>query len=395
MELTVHRAPIQLEVRGPVAEPTGPRTRCGYLVPEAYGCYLAALGEQGAVASGKLLHFAADLVCSGGLDLWIRGVYDYAFTHIGLANPRIFVYLRDRVTELEKRAGVLPQEAFYAHPDVQSGIAEAVLVLQLCPRRMRMSWPRIGEDTKREGWIRGVAGSPETRATRVVWSSEADSTTLYLVGNELCKAIQDGATERALFWAKWCLEEDSRLRKATKGSGLSSRDRGSGAAKGKARRDIGLWIAALLEEVYKELASKGLVRMNEEFHELMRLYSGSEARMPARLRRDCLGLMILICAEVPRWKVPAAASLVADPVRLSRAVGQGVSFFHEVLAYPALSAAAQLKSSMTRFTRKPKEGSKEDVKTKKGAALEEHFDEYDAALDAYLARSATGPVRKL
>ena len=100
MELTVHRAPIQLEVRGPVAEPTGPRTRCGYLVPEAYGCYLAALGEQGAVASGKLLHFAADLVCSGGLDLWIRGVYDYAFTHIGLANPRIFVYLRDRVTEL-------------------------------------------------------------------------------------------------------------------------------------------------------------------------------------------------------------------------------------------------------------------------------------------------------
>lgn len=391
MELTVHRAPIQLEVRGPVAESTGPRTRCGYLVPEAYGCYLAALGEQGAVASGKLLHFAADLVCSGGLDLWIRGVYDYAFTHIGLANPRIFVYLRDRVTELEKRAGVMPQEAFYAHPDVQSGIAEAVLVLQLCPRRMRLQWPRIGEDTKREGWIRGVAGSPETRATRAVWSSESDSTTLYLVGNELCKAIQDGATERSLFWAKWCLEEDGRLRKATKGSGLSSRDRGTGRSK----RDIGLWIAALLEEVYKELAAKGLIRMNEEFHELTRLYSGSEARMPARLRRDCLGLMILICAEVPRWKVPAAASLVADPVRLSRAVGQGMSFFREVLAYPALGAAAQLKSSMTRAVRKPKEGSKADVKEKKGAALDEHFDEYDAALDAYLARSATGPVRKV
>jgi hypothetical protein len=354
-------------------------------------CYLGALGQQGAVASGKLLHFAADLVCSGGLDLWIRGVYDYAFTHIGLANPRIFVYLRNRITDLEKRAGVLPQEAFYAHPDVQSGIAEAVLVMQLCPRRMRGSWPRIGEDTKREGWIRGVAGSPETRATRAVWSSETDSTTLYLVGNELCKAIQDGATERALFWAKWCMEEDGRLRKATKGSGLSSRDRS--VAKG--RRDIGLWIAALLEEVYKELAAKGLVRMNEEFHELMRLHSGIEARMPARLRRDCLGLMILICAEVPRWKVPAAASLVADPVRLSRAVGQGMSFFNEVLAYPALAAGAQLKSSMTRFARKPSETTKSKEGSKdKGAALDEHFDEYDAALDAYLTRSAAGPVRK-
>jgi hypothetical protein len=104
---------------------------------------------------------------------------------------------------------------------------------------------------------------------------------------------------------KWCLEEDSRLRKATKGSGLSSRDRGTGRSK----RDIGLWIAELLGEVYKDLAGKGLVRMNEEFAELMRLYQGGEGRMPARLRRDCLGLMILICAEVPRWKVPAAASL--------------------------------------------------------------------------------------
>lgn len=394
MELTVHRAPIHLDTRGGEA-PTGPRTRCGYLVPEAYACYLGSLSEQGAVASGKLLHFAADLVCSGGLDLWIRGVYDYAFTHIGLANPRIFVYLRDRVAEIEKRAGVMPQEAFYAHPDVQSGVAEAVLVLQLCPRRTRTPWPKIGEDTKREGWIRGVAGSPETRATRAVWSSESDSTVLYMVGNELCRSIQEGAAERALFWVKWCLEEDGRLRKATKGRGLTTRERGPATVSARVRCEAGYWIAALLGEVYKELASKGLVRMNEEFAELMRVYMGGEGRMPARLRRDCLGLLVLICAEVPRWKVPAAASLVADPVRLSRAVGQGTSFFHEVLAYPPLSASAQLKASMTRIGRKPKEGSKADVKEKKGAALDEHFDEYDAALDAYLARSASGPVRKV
>ena len=50
---------------------------------------------------------------------------------------------------------------------------------------------------------------------------------------------------------------------------------------------------------------------------------------------------------------------------------------------------------MTRAARKVKEGSKADVKEKKGATLDEHFDEYDAALDAYLARSAMGPVRKV
>ena len=393
MELTVHRAPIQHQLRGDSIPPPppGPRTRCGYLVPEAYGCYMTALGEQGAVASGKLLHFAADIVCSGGFDLWTRGVYEYAFSHIGLANPRIFVYLRDRIAELEKKAAVLPQEAFYAHPDVQSGIAEAVLVLQLCPRRARTPWPKIGDDTRREGWLRGVAGSPETRATRTVWTSEGDMPALYLVGNELCKAIQDGATERALFWVKWCLEEDGRLRKATKGSGLSTRERGPATASAKARADAGYFLAALLSEIYKEFATKGLLRMNEEFQELIRLYRGGESRMPAKLRRDCLGLMILICAEVPRWKVPAAGSLVADPVRLSRAVGQGASFFHEVLAHTPLAPAAQLKSSMARAVKQKKTA----VKEVKLATLDEHFDAYDAALDAYLSRSAAGPVRKV
>ena len=119
------RAPIlQTERTYGEKEDTRPRTRCGYLVPEAYHCYEQSLGETGAIASGKLLHYTADLICSGGLDLWIRGAYSYCIQHIGLANPRIFVYLRQRISDVDKKAEVLPQESFYSHPDVQSAIAE-------------------------------------------------------------------------------------------------------------------------------------------------------------------------------------------------------------------------------------------------------------------------------
>ena len=169
------------------------------------------------------------------------------------------------------------------------------------------------------------------------------------------------------------MEEESRLRKAKAGA-LSTRERGS--ITGKSRADAGYWIAALVNEIYKEFAAKGLVRMNEEFQELIRLYHGGESRMPARLRRDCLGLLVLICAEVPRWKVPAASSLVADPVRLSRAVGQGARFFHEVLAHPSLAAGAQLKASMARLRKK-----------KEKTEVKEDHDEYDVVLDRYLART--------
>ena len=68
------RAPIRQDLIMPEGnEDKRPRTRCGYLVPEAYSCYEQALGEVGAAASGKALHFAADLICSGGLDISIRG----------------------------------------------------------------------------------------------------------------------------------------------------------------------------------------------------------------------------------------------------------------------------------------------------------------------------------
>jgi hypothetical protein len=38
---------------------------------------------------------------------------------------------------------------------------------------------------------------------------------------------------------------------------------------------------------------------------------------------------------------------------------------------------------------------KTTAKEIKLATLDEHFDEYDAALEAYLTRSASGPARKV
>lgn len=382
--MDVFRAPIhteQIDMEKEVDK--RPKTRSGYLVPDGYSCYEKALGEVGTSASGKALHFAADIVCSGGLDIWIRGAYSYAIQKIGLANPRIFVYLKQRITELDKKAAALPQESFYSHPEVQNNIAECVLVLQLCPKRAKLVWPKIDENTKRPGWLRGVAGSPETRVTRVVWASDADTPPLYLVSNELCKSIQDGSQERALFWIRWVMEEDARIRKQTKGHGLSTKERGGATASGKAKTEAGHFVAAVLYEIYKELASKNLIRMNEEFSELYRLWRGGEARMAAKLRRDCLGLMAIICCEVPRWKVPAAPSLVQDPVRLSRAVAQSSSFFNEVLANP-MAAENQIKASMTKAVKNRIK--KLSDKEKKELTMEEKFSEYDAAMEAYLKK---------
>lgn len=384
----VYRAPIQQGVftMDQTQEDKTPKTRCGYLVPEAYSCYENALGETGAVASGKALHFAADLVCSGGLDIWIRGAYSYAIAHISLANPRIFVYLKQRISELDRRQATLPQEVFYANSDVQSTIAETVLVMQLCPKRSKIVWPKVDPNTKRPGWLRGVAGAPETSATRKVWTMDGDTPPLYLVSNELCKSIAEGASERALFWIKWTLEEDARIRKETKGHGLSSKERGvSNSSSSKSRSEAGHFLAAVIGEVYRELAAKNLVRMHEEFGELMRLWRGGEHRMPARCKRECLALMCLICCEVPRWKVPAAPVLVEDPVRLSRAVGQASGFFSEVLAHKALPIDKLLKPNMMKAARKKKETSLTE-KEKKELTLDDKFAAYDLAMEEYLSR---------
>lgn len=379
--MSAFRTPIQMDHIVEQKEDTRPRTRCGYLVPEAYSCYEAALGEVGASASGKAIHFAADLVCSGGLDIWIRGIYSYAVRNVNLANPRIFVYLAQKIAALDAKSERLPQESFYSHPDVQTNIVETVLVLQLCPKRSRIVWPKIEENTKKPGWLRGAAGNPETKATRMTWASDSDTPPMYLVANEICKAVQDGAQARLLFWIRWLLEEDNRIRKETKGHGVTSKERGPAFVSPKARTEVGYFIAELLFNIYKELAEKG-IRMHEEFREIYNLYRCSEKRMAASLRKDCLGLMALICCEVPRWKVQASQTLVADPMRLSRAVAQSPSFFNEVLSNPMRT---NITANMTKAKKEKKILSEKD---KKELTTEDHFSEYDKAMESYLNRWA-------
>ena len=375
--MPVFRAPMYMEQVQMQPEDTRPRTRCGYLVPEAYACYEKALGEVGASASGKAIHFAADLICSGGLDIWIRGAYSYAVQHVNLANPRIFVYLKQKITALDAKSDKLAQESFYAHPDVQAAITETVLVLQLCPKRAKIVWPKIEENTKAAGWLRGVAGSPETRVTRATWSPESDTPPMYLVANEICKGVQEAAQARVLFWIRWLLDEDSRLRKEK--HSLSTKERGPDVLSQKGRTDVGFFIAELLFNIYKELAAAG-IRMHEEFRELYNLYRCSEKRMAASLRRDCLGLMALICCEVPRWKIPASQTLVADPMRLARAVAQAGNFFKEVLVNPMKT---HIKANMTKAKKEKKPG-KVTEKEKKTIAEDEHFSEYDKVMELYL-----------
>jgi hypothetical protein len=361
----------------PKQEDNRPRTRCGYLVPDAFHAYQIALTESGSAASAKALHFAADIICSGGIDIWIRAAYTFAIKRIAIGNPRSLVYIRDVIQRLDKKVTVLPQEGFFANPDVQAMIGETIFILQLCPKKPLVTWPKIDETTKKPGWLRGVASSPETRATKTIWSSDGDSTPLYLISNELCKAVQQGLTERALFWIRWAYEEDYRIRKETKGPGLTKKERlmiGSSAQK----TDVGLYFIALLIEIYKELAEKQLVRMHEEVSEIARLWKSGEKRMAASNKKDLLTLLVTICCEVPRWKVPAAPPLTQDATRLARAVTQVPGFFQEVLAFKPLPVNEQLKPKMMQAPKK-----KKDVKGKE-TPMEDHLAAYDAAMEAYL-----------
>jgi hypothetical protein len=376
--MIVHRAPIQtdsFDILQP--EDTRARTRCGYLVPDAFHAYQVALTEAGPSASAKALHFAADIICSGGLDIWIRSTYNYCIKRVGLGNPRILVYLRDVVKKLDAKVAALPQEGFFSNPDVQSLIGETIFLLQLCPKKPAVAWPKVDDTTKLPGWLRGVASAPETKATRTIWSSDGDSTPLYLVSNELCKAVQEGSTERALFWIRWAYEEDARIRKETKGPGLTRKERlmvGSAAQK----TDVGLYFIGVFIELYKELAEKQLVRMHEEVGEIARLWKSGEKRMASSNKKDLLVLLATICCEVPRWKVPAAPPLTQDPARLARAVSQVPGFFHEVLAFKPLPVNSQLKPKMMTAPKK-----KKDVATKT-SPMDDHLAAYEAAMDAYM-----------
>ena len=316
-------------------EETEYKSRKGYFLKDLARSFSQALGETGTAATGKLLHYTADFITSGGLPLWQRLCWDYAFDHIGIASPRIFHYLNRRFRDIDAANARLPFEAFCGNAQVQRQTAEVVIVLQGQPRKTKVRPPPVPQDThENEGWLASVIRASDKAAVRKVWSGTQDSPEMLHAANEMATAITEGATERALFWMRWVMEEDALQRKKL-GAGLSNCDRGPATLPSKQRTAVGFFICSVLAEIYKEFAELGMVRLHEEFQQLLDLYRTTDGTIQPRRKMDCLILMVNILTEVPRWKVPAAPSLVQDPTVVARAADQAPNFYRELLMLPA------------------------------------------------------------
>jgi len=356
-----------------------PRTRCGYTPRACLQAFIKALAESGIVATGKTLHFAADLICSGAITLFMEEIWSYAIHHIGIASPRIFVYLRKRMGELDAIIKKLPDEELYQSEEFQTRIGELILVVRDAPSRTPVAWPKVGPETHAPSWLATAATAPETEAIRRVWKHDGDLPILRTAGCELLAAIGAGASEKALFWIRWIFDEENMVKKETKGATLTVIDRGAPGQKA-GRRSAGHYIAALFAESYKELAKKELVRMHEEFQCLLELWRGADERVNAASRKYILGMLAITLCEVPRWKVPAAPTLIKDPVTISRAVGQTGKFFREVLAHP------KPVTTLLKFfkMRGPLDDKTRD-RLKKVTGQQKKIDTVDAILNSYLA----------
>ena len=375
----------QKKTKEPVGTENIPRTRCGYIPHEVVQGFQKAICEAGTFSTGRVLHFAADIVASGGISILVKLLWEYALLHIGIASPRIFVYLKQRLTDIDELTKRLPDEALWTTEDFQIRIGEIILVLREAPTRSIMPWPKVGPETHEESWIRGAITDPvtETAVVRKVWRPEGDMPLLRTAGAQLCKAINDGSTEKALFWLKWLLEEEVMTRKYDK-SVLSTSQRGPANLTMRQRTDVSFFVIHLYAEMYKEFAAKQLVRMNEEFQTLLDMWKVPPKGVAGSARKQILVVLTQILSEVPRWKVPAAPTLIKDPVFLSRAVTQTPKFFKEVLAY---AAPANQNVLVKYFTKgKSTVEAKVVVKAKQKDAAEEKMSALDQALDDYFNR---------
>lgn len=356
-------------------EPEVILSRRGYAVPDLARNFVQVLGETGPEASGKLLHYTADFICSGGFELWMRLCWDYAFDHIGIASPRIFTYLKQKFAILTEMAARVSQNAFMHSEEVQKATAEVVLLLQTCPKKAKTKLPIVPQNTHmNEDWLLRTALSGDKAVVRKVWNQSSDQPQLLYGTNEVVQAITDGALERALFWVRWIMEEDMLMRK-TYHTGITSVERGPATLTGKKRTHPGYFLCAVLAEAYKEFAERGQVRMHEEYQTLLDLYRSTDRSTSAKRRQDTLILLVQILTEVPRWRVPAAPTLVRDTVVLDRAVGQSRIFFTEMLRMPPPPRPMPNKI-----------GSVAPKKTKapdKSAMIADHLGDADRAIMAY------------
>ena len=352
------------------------RTRCGYIPSESIIAFEKNLHESGAVSLGKCLHFAIDLICSGGIHSFFKIIWNYALNHIGIASIRIFMYLKIRINDLDELIKKYPDETLYNNKEFQTKICEMILILHDAPKSHKIVWPKVGVETHNLDWFKSVTSAQPTEIVNKVWNSDGDLRILYFLGNEIVKSASEYSCERLLFWIKWGFEEEAKLKKENAHSALTTVDRSS---TGKGKGEVSYYFLSLLAEIYKELSHKNMIRMNEEFQSLIDIFRSSDLKFTMSFKKNLLALIAQIVCEVPRWKVPAANALIKDPVVLTRTLPQCSKFFVEVLQYP--SVASQNLNKL--FKSKGKIEKKKDTKK---LSMEEQFEAFDKAMEDYMKK---------
>jgi hypothetical protein len=353
-------------------------SRSGYKPNEVVNSLQKSLQDASIHSTGKCLHLTADLVCSGGIDMLYKILWEYALLHVGIGSPRVFLYLQQRIKDVENILKSLPDDLAYSNETFQLRIGEIILVIRSAPTHSIIPWPKVSTETHDEGWLRGANIDPltESAALRRTWKPEGDFSILRTAGAQISKAINDGSTERALFWVKWLLEEDVILRKNNRGP-LTTIERGPQTAPSKQRTEVSYFILHLYSEIYKELVQKQLIRMNDEFRSLIDLWNNPPKGISATSKRQILAILTQILTEVPRWKVPAAPGLIKDPIQLSNAVKQVPTFFKEVLSYQKPKDSHKLEKAF-------KHRAASEKPTKKVTAALTQMEAFDKAFELYL-----------
>ena len=115
------------------------------------------------------------MVTSGGLQLWQKLCWDYAYDHIGVASPRIFHFLFRKFKELNEIFIKVTFDAFCKRKDVQETVTELVLILQDCPKKTKPKMPSVASDThENETWLRSVLRTTDKKAVRTVYNQSGD-----------------------------------------------------------------------------------------------------------------------------------------------------------------------------------------------------------------------------
>ena len=339
-------------------------SRRGYILRDLTSSFFSNLDECNPTSTGKIIHYTADLLCSGGIQAWQKMCWSYAFDCIGIANPRIFPYLQKSFRRLNTYYAKYPLDMFCTTPEIQKQSVEVVLTLQGCSRRSRIKLPTIPQITHDNAdWlksnVRSLSALPPV-PVRKVWNNTQDTGQALYGANEMTYACLEGNTERALFWMKWLIEED-RLHKKKYGTNIVQLERGPSHLPSKQRASIGFYICAILVEIYKNIHERGILKMNEEFQTIVDIYYGADPCINSRIKTICIILMIEIMSDVPKWKLSSSPQLVKNPDLVSRMSSNSRSFFTEILSLPnprkpiPLSAATTVKKGKISKNKSTKE----------------------------------------